>query len=88
MALPHKIRMPKAEAIKGRGAASQVSGRFEKTVSAGEDDGWGSLYASDDTDPAAAPRTEVRIERARSIISPQRFAGCRLLAVGQPVSRV
>ena len=69
MALPHKIRMPKAEAIKGRGAASQVSGRFEKTVSAGEDDGWGSLYASDDTDPAAAPRTEVRIERARSIIS-------------------
>ena len=69
MAAHDKIRMPQAQAIKGRGAASQVVGRYEKAVSAGEDDGWGSLYAEDETDPTSAPRTEVRIERARSIIS-------------------
>lgn len=69
MSSPHKIRMPHAEAIKGRGAASQVVGRFEKTVAMGEDDGWGSLHAEDETDPTSSPRTEVRIERARSIIS-------------------
>ena len=69
MASPNKIRMPEASAIKGRGAASQVVGRFEKTVSRGEDDGWGSLYAEDDTDPIQPVQTEVRIERARTIIS-------------------
>ena len=47
MAAPHKIRMPEAQVIKGRGAASQVVGRFEKTVHQGEDDGWGSLYAEE-----------------------------------------
>ena len=37
--------------IKGRGAASRVAGRFEKTVRHGEDDGWGSVYDTslDDT---------------------------------------
>jgi len=69
MALADKIRRPAAAAIKGRGAASRVHGRFEKTICAGEDDGWGSLHAQDDTDPAMPPRTEVRIERARTIIS-------------------
>ena len=35
----------KAQApIKGRGAASYVTGRYEKTVRHGEDDGWGSVY--------------------------------------------
>lgn len=63
--------MPDAGAIKGRGAASHVPGRFEKTVAHGEDDGWGSLHAPDaeDPTPAAAPVTEVTEERARSIIS-------------------
>ncbi len=69
MTAVHKIRMPKATAIKGRGAASQVVGRYEKTISEGEDDGWGSLYARGETDPAAAPATEVAEERARTIIS-------------------
>ena len=69
MAAPHKIRMPEAQVIKGRGAASQVVGRFEKTVHQGEDDGWGSLYAEEETDPALPPQTEVRVERARTIIS-------------------
>ena len=64
-----KVRMPQVESIKGRGAASRVVGRFEKTVSQGEDDGWGSLYARDETDPSASPVTEVREERARTIIS-------------------
>ncbi len=64
----------KAQApIKGRGAASYVSGRFEKRIAYGEDDGWGSVYAnaSDDSTDAVAPHphTQVTQERARSIIS-------------------
>jgi DNA repair photolyase len=64
----------KAQApIKGRGSASHVSGRFEKTSAHGEDDGWGSVYANatdDSLDTVAAhPDTQVTEERARSIIS-------------------
>ena len=58
--------------IKGRGAASYVRGRFEKTVAEAEDDGWGSVYAVDeDADISASPkpRTQVTEERARSIVS-------------------
>ena len=65
--------------LKGRGAASYVRGRFEKTVAEAEDDGWGSVYADAvaDADPAVgddafAPpplRTQVTEERARSVIS-------------------
>jgi len=59
--------------IKGRGAASFVTGRFEKTVARGEDDGWGSVYADafdEDGEPvAAALATTVTEERARSVIS-------------------
>jgi DNA repair photolyase len=58
--------------IKGRGAASRVAGRFEKTIRHGEDDGWGSVYdnsidGSDALPPH--PATQVTEERARSIIS-------------------
>jgi DNA repair photolyase len=64
-----KARAP----IKGRGAASHVSGRFEKTVAHGEDDGWGSVYANarDDSLDAIPPHPDTRVteERARSIIS-------------------
>lgn len=58
--------------IKGRGAASYVPGRFEKTAVEAEDDGWGSVYATDEDDAAPAcarPRTQVTEERARSVIS-------------------
>src|SRR6478672_3104416 len=59
--------------IKGRGAASFVTGRFEKTVARGEDDGWGSVYADafdEDGEPVApALATSVTEERARSVIS-------------------
>ena len=59
--------------IKGRGAASQVAGRFEKAVAHGEDDGWGSVYANaadDNTDTVEPhPATRVTEERARSVLS-------------------
>lgn len=67
----------KAEApIKGRGAASRPSGRFEKRAYVAEDDGWGSVYdrgvtgdesEADDALPRLA--TTVTEERAHSIIS-------------------
>ncbi len=53
--------------IKGRGAASRVAGRFERRTALGEDDGWGSVY--EDLTDMPNPRTVVREERARSIIS-------------------
>jgi DNA repair photolyase len=60
------------KAIRGRGAASYVTGRFEKTVRRGEDDGWGSVYdtaidGGEELPPH--PATSVTEERARSIIS-------------------
>ncbi|TXH77329.1 MAG: PA0069 family radical SAM protein [Lysobacteraceae bacterium] len=58
--------------LKGRGAASFVSGRFEKTSTHAEDDGWGSVYAAeggDDIHAGAGVPTRVTEERARSIIS-------------------
>src|SRR4249919_2847001 len=50
--------------IKGRGAASNPEGRFEKATLESVDDGW----ARDD-EPAPHPATTVTEERARSIIS-------------------
>jgi DNA repair photolyase len=77
----HNLLRPGA--VKGRGAASYVPGRFEKTVIEAEDDGWGSVYAGDedgsgasvgDAETPALPRPETRVteERARSIISRNR----------------
>jgi hypothetical protein len=53
--------------IKGRGAGSHLPGRFERSISQAEDDGW----HPDDSEEFAAPRlrTQVREETARSIIS-------------------
>lgn len=69
---PIDARKPQAP-IKGRGAASQVAGRFEKTRVHGQDDGWGSVYsdACDDNGNPVAPHPDTRVteERARSIIS-------------------
>lgn len=72
MSTDRKVRMPGNPARKGRGAASYVVGRFEKTVAHGEDDGWGSLYDAGEPggDDALPPlRTTVSEERARSIVS-------------------
>lgn len=59
-----------AETIKGRGSRHYLAGRFEQTVTEAVDDGWtppGDEPASG-PDPSR-PRTEVREEAARSIIS-------------------
>lgn len=58
------------ELIKGRGSTGYLPGRFEVTVHQAEDDGW-----SADAEAAfeqGAPRTHVREEAARSIISRNR----------------
>ena len=64
-----KARAAAIAPLKGRGAASYVAGRFEVTTTQAEDDGWGSLEARDDTDPAPHPDTRVHEERARTIVS-------------------
>ncbi|HEX5599379.1 MAG TPA: radical SAM protein, partial [Hyphomicrobiaceae bacterium] len=51
------------ERRRGRGARSNRSGRFEAEVREDFDDGWGSLAELE------AFKTEVRIERARNIIT-------------------
>jgi DNA repair photolyase len=52
--------------VKGRGAASNPEGRFESVRHQAEDDGWeGALL----DEAAPRPRTEVKEEQARSIIS-------------------
>ena len=54
-------RVP-TDARRGRGAATNASGRFEARTLAAVDDGWG-------IDPARPLRTEVSMEAARSIIT-------------------
>ena len=68
-----KVKLAVHGAPKGRGAASWVSGRFEKRVARSDDDGWGSAWdlsdAAGEAEPAPHPDTRVTEERARSIIS-------------------
>ncbi len=64
-----KVMFEHNAAIKGRGAASRVPGRFEKRLAIAEDDGWDSLAAEQAADLEARPRTTVTAERARTIIS-------------------
>lgn len=59
-------RKPQAP-IKGRGAASRVAGRFAQSVTAGADDGWGSVYQ--DIAETPRPHTVVTEEHARTVIS-------------------
>lgn len=54
--------------IKGRGAASNREGRFERIRIEAEDDGWPGDAEQAET-RTARPPTEVREERARSILS-------------------
>lgn len=54
-------------ALKGRGAASYVPGRYAVTTAQGEDDGWGSLH--DPADELSRPDTQVTEERARSVVN-------------------
>lgn len=71
-----KVAMQLHGAVRGRGASSQLAGRFEKRGARREDDGWGSAWDFGDAagDSPLPPRlqTEVRDEIARSIISRNR----------------
>ena len=55
------------ELIKGRGSTSVLPGRFEVTVSEAVDDGWHG--GAEEEFAEVLPRTQVREEVARSIIS-------------------
>lgn len=52
----------KQGAIKGRGAVSNASGRFEAEVREAFDDGWG------DYTEASKPKTEIQVDAAKSIL--------------------
>jgi DNA repair photolyase len=69
MSMSTKARPPAQAPIKGRGAASYVTGRFERTPVEPVDDGWDSACARDETDPDPHPDTRVHEETARSIVS-------------------
>ncbi len=67
-----KARLAALGPLKGRGAGSRVTGRFQKRVASREDDGWGSGHDFSDATGEAlepGPATTVTEERARSIIS-------------------
>ncbi len=67
-----KARLAALGPLKGRGAASRVTGRFEQRSASREDDGWGSGHDFTDASGEAlepGPATTVTVERARSIIS-------------------
>ena len=53
------------EAVKGRGAPSNIEGRFEAWAREGADDGW----FQEPEDEAKRPKTVVAIEHAKSIIT-------------------
>lgn len=55
------------ELIKGRGSTGYLPGRFEVTVSEAVDDGWDTQAVEEF--PEVLPRTQVREETARSIIT-------------------
>ncbi len=70
------VRPPRAR--KGRGAVSNIQGRYERDQREPFDDGWGAAgndrgpvipIVPVDTEPLTPLRTEVTIERARSILT-------------------
>ena len=65
MRIRHKTHGPATEAVRGRGSASFVDGRFQKRQVRLEDDGWDEPAGEDE------PRLEtvVTAEQARSVIS-------------------
>ena len=58
---------PKQPGIKGRGSTGYLPGRYAVTTPEAVDDGWHDT--DHEGDIASSPRTEVREEAARSIIS-------------------
>ncbi|AOH35750.1 PA0069 family radical SAM protein [Luteimonas sp. JM171] len=68
MRIRNKPHGPATEAVRGRGSASFVDGRFQKQQVRLEDDGWDSLHALAEEQ---APRLEtvVTAEQARTVVS-------------------
>ncbi len=60
---------PMAETIKGRGSRQHLPGRFESTTCEAVDDGWQRAEDPDTASGPRHPRTEVREETARSIVT-------------------
>jgi len=58
-----------ATAIKGRGTALELAGRFELVDREPVDDGWQPLDQEDESAHRPSPQTRVLIEKARSIIT-------------------
>ena len=71
MRIRHKTHGPASEAVRGRGSASFVDGRFQKHQVRLEDDGWDSLEESAGEGERRL-ETVVSAEQARSIISRNR----------------
>ena len=61
-----------AGAIKGRGTALEIAGRFERLHREPVDDGWQPVDAEDEAAHRPGARTEVMVEKARSIITRNR----------------
>jgi DNA repair photolyase len=64
-----EVSMPLERAHKGRGATRNPEGRFERLRREACDDGWGSL---DEVALDPSPRTEVLVDRARTIVARNR----------------
>jgi DNA repair photolyase len=62
-------RGDKGAPVKGRGAPSNLEGRFETWTREAADDGWSSPAVANDAEEPPPPATEVAFETARSIIS-------------------
>ncbi len=58
---------PQAAVVKGRGALSNRSGRYEDWSRAGVDDGWGSLDES--LERLGRERTTVQVDKSRTILA-------------------
>ena len=55
--------------LKGRGAVTNLQGRYEKDERERVDDGWTHVSEDGETDGAPALRTQVFEERAKSILT-------------------
>ena len=62
--------LPGGRPLKGRGAVSNATGRYERQSRVRVDDGWGAQDGGDGTDTAAnKPRTKVLVDASRSVIA-------------------
>jgi len=62
--------LPGGRPLKGRGAVSNATGRYERESRVRVDDGWGVPDGADDSDPPAPkPRTKILVDASRSVIA-------------------